>query len=193
MLVFNKKPALKLLCHGRENKFTTRAVSGTRIVPGWSNDCCRRGTKAFAASSNLQYGGFCTCCGKVHYLFPTPLALDAARELMRRLTTENRIDFDSPAPDPLLHIDYLWTKGPGRMFGVMVCSRYSRMQGIDEAEVEDLVVLKAFSGQMTNYWHVHGWVGPIAGITNATPVYQHYRALTVSAVFPVVPLFNNGP
>ncbi|GLC36379.1 hypothetical protein PLESTB_000768100 [Pleodorina starrii] len=106
---------------------------------------------------------------------------------MERLDAEQRIDFDSPTPDPLLHIDYVWTKGPGRMFGVMVCRRADNstgdVHGFDGAEAgaEDageLVVLKAFSGQMTNYWHVPGWVGPVAGIINTTPLYQHYRTLT---------------
>ncbi|KXZ49664.1 hypothetical protein GPECTOR_20g521 [Gonium pectorale] len=87
---------------------------------------------------------------------------------MRRLDDEGRIDFDSPDPDPDLHIDYVWTKGPGRMFGVLVCAGPGGTR----------TVLKAFSGQMTNKWHVPGWAGPVAGVTNATPLYQAYRSLT---------------
>jgi tRNA pseudouridine32 synthase/23S rRNA pseudouridine746 synthase len=40
------------------------------------------------------------------------------------------------------------------------------------------VVLKAFSGQMTEDWHVPGWVGPVAGITASSPQYISYRRLT---------------
>lgn len=36
-------------------------------------------------------------------------------------------------------------------------------------------VLKAFSGQMANSWHVPGWVGPIASVTHESPEYVRYR------------------
>ncbi|EFJ44569.1 hypothetical protein VOLCADRAFT_95180 [Volvox carteri f. nagariensis] len=99
---------------------------------------------------------------------------------MQKLDAEGRIDFDSATPNQFLHIDYVWTKGPGRMFGVLVCKRaHGSWEGADDGEgTSAFVVLKAFSGQMTNYWHVPGWVGPIATVINATPLYQDYRALT---------------
>ncbi|GIL50501.1 hypothetical protein Vafri_6637, partial [Volvox africanus] len=129
----------------------------------------------------LEYGGYCTCCGEKHFLRATPAALVAARKLIDRLDTEGRIDFDSLTPDPLLHIDYVWTKGPGRMFGVMVCMKPDgHDDDVDGAGIVDQepIVLKAFSGQMSNYWHVPGWVGPVATIVNTTPLYHNYRTLT---------------
>jgi tRNA pseudouridine32 synthase/23S rRNA pseudouridine746 synthase len=40
------------------------------------------------------------------------------------------------------------------------------------------VLLKAFSGQLTEEWQVPGWVGPVAGITAACQQYAGYRQLT---------------
>ncbi|GIM08723.1 hypothetical protein Vretimale_12704 [Volvox reticuliferus] len=152
-------------CHGdRMQQRTLRQPCFSRSVPG-----------------NLEYGGYCTCCHEKHILRATPAALLAAKQLMERLDTEGRIDFDALTPDPVLHIDYVWTKGPGRMFGVMVCTKTDGDgEDVEGAGVVDneLTVLKAFSGQISNYWHVPGWVGPVATITNATPLYHNYRALT---------------
>ncbi|GLI63625.1 hypothetical protein VaNZ11_006630 [Volvox africanus] len=131
-------------------------------------------------AEKLEYGGYCTC-GEKHFLRATPAALVAARKLIERLDTEGRIDFDSLTPDPLLHIDYVWTKGPGRMFGVMVCIKPDgHGDNVDGAGMvhNEPIVLKAFSGQMSNYWHVPGWVGPVATIVNTTTLYHNYRTLT---------------
>ncbi|GAX83684.1 hypothetical protein CEUSTIGMA_g11109.t1 [Chlamydomonas eustigma] len=56
----------------------------------------------------------------------------------------------------------------------MPCHANSSHEAKDD---EELVILKAFSGQMSESWHVPGWVGPIAGITHTHPVYRSYRGL----------------
>jgi hypothetical protein len=70
----------------------------------------------------LEYGGLCTSCGQQHHLRPTPAALQAAAALVQQLDATGRIDFDAEAADPRFSTEYVWTKGPGRMLGVMVCS-----------------------------------------------------------------------
>jgi hypothetical protein len=103
-------------------------------------------------AAELLYGGPCACCGGWHALPATPEALAAAAQLATDLQHHARIDFHDPLPDPALHIDYVWTKGPGRMFGVLT--------GTDAHGAA--VVLKAFSGQLTNRWDGARPARPIA-------------------------------
>ncbi len=77
-----------------------------------------------ANAPSVAYGGWCGSCRGQHYLNPTPEALQAAAEVARALDEHGRIDYDVPAAsaNPLLSIDYVWTKGPGRMMGVLVAA-----------------------------------------------------------------------
>jgi hypothetical protein len=77
---------------------------------------------ALDGGEQLEYGGLCSSCGQQHYLRPTAAALQAAAALVQRLDGAGRIDFDADAADPRFSTDYVWTKGPGRMFGVLECS-----------------------------------------------------------------------
>lgn len=140
------------------------------------------------------YGGACVLCGRQHVIRSGQLARAAAAQLVRLLDEYGRLDFASAAPgtaDPRFSTDYLWTKGPGRMLGVLVCSargldgaagpprsslvvggggvRPGAAPGVQGGDVTT-VVLKAFSGQMTESWHVPGWVGPVAGLTSTSQV-----------------------
>lgn len=38
--------------------------------------------------------------------------------------------------------------------------------------------MRAFSGQLTESWHVPGWEGPVAGLINTTPLYAAFRRRT---------------
>uniref|UniRef100_A0A383W9V3 Uncharacterized protein n=1 Tax=Tetradesmus obliquus TaxID=3088 RepID=A0A383W9V3_TETOB len=113
------------------------------------------------------YGGHCTCCGGEHWLDCTPEAAEQARQLLATIHSHGRLDFDCAQPDPRFDLDMLFTKGPGRMIGVLVAVD---SQGSSH-------VLKAFSGQITETWHIPGWVGPVAGITNSSPLYVRTRAV----------------
>jgi hypothetical protein len=120
-----------------------------------------------SAAAGLAYGGLCSTCAQQHHLHPTPEALAAARQLIGDLDLHGRLDFACPRPNPKFSNDYLFTKGPGRMFGVLVCR-----DGSSQTRV-----LKAFSGQITEQWHIPGWEGPIAHVRNDTPSYSAYRVL----------------
>ncbi|WIA41271.1 hypothetical protein OEZ86_004875 [Tetradesmus obliquus] len=100
-------------------------------------------------------------------------AAEQARQLLATIHSHGRLDFDCAQPDPRFDLDMLFTKGPGRMIGVLVAVD---SQGSSH-------VLKAFSGQITETWHIPGWVGPVAGITNSSPLYytrQYNPALPVT-------------
>jgi hypothetical protein len=54
------------------------------------------------------YGGGCVRCGGSHALRPDAAALIAAREVVRRITQEGRLDYDaSPPGDPRFSTAYL--------------------------------------------------------------------------------------
>ncbi|KAF6262106.1 hypothetical protein COO60DRAFT_690837 [Scenedesmus sp. NREL 46B-D3] len=92
------------------------------------------------------YGGPCTCCGGEHWLECTSEAARHARQLLATIHLHGRLDFDCPQPDPRFDLDMLFTKGPGRMIGVLVAVD---SQGSSH-------ILKAFSGQITETWHIPG-------------------------------------
>lgn len=113
-----------------------------------------------------SYGGACIICGGMHWLPCTADAVSAMQDVLDRICRHNRLDYDSSgAPDPRFALEYLFTKGPGRMLGVLLARD---PQG-------QLHTLKAFSGQITESWLCPGWVGPVAGIINESPVYIKTR------------------
>lgn len=105
-------------------------------------------------------------CGQYHSLPASKEALYAAQAVADSLDTHKRFDYESAQADPDFSTDYVWTKGPGRMLGVLVCL---------DRHAQEHVVLKAFSGQMTRRWECPGWAGPVASITHTSPVYKRYR------------------
>jgi hypothetical protein len=127
-----------------------------------------------SSSSSLSYGGHCSRCSSRHQIPCSPVAIQHALKVIQQLETTKRIDYDVEEAHsrPELSTDYLWTKGPGRMLGVMVCSPSSL------SVHDDYVVLKAFSGQMSRHWQVEGWVGPVAGLTHENVTYAKYREIT---------------
>lgn len=76
-----------------------------------------------------------------------------------------RLDFEAEIPDKRFELDEMWTRGPGRMLGVLVCR-----DGGGQVQV-----LRAFSGQMANSWHVPGWCGPVCTVTHEHPTYRESR------------------
>jgi len=113
-----------------------------------------------------SYGGACVICGGMHWLPCTDDAVSAMQDVLDLICRHNRLDYDSSgAPDPRFALEYLFTKGPGRMLGVLLARDH---QG-------QLHTLKAFSGQITESWLCPGWVGPVAGVINESPVYVKTR------------------
>jgi tRNA pseudouridine32 synthase/23S rRNA pseudouridine746 synthase len=93
--------------------------------------------------------------------------LTAAGAVVKRIQQEQRLDYEG-ASDPAFHEDMLFTKGPGRMLGVLLAQD---KQG-------NYHVLKAFSGQIGDTWFIKGWVGPLHTLTSATSFYQEFRKVT---------------
>ena len=94
--------------------------------------------------------GYCEKCGTVHVVPAGPAVLHA-RDLMDRLMSSGRLDFDSPIPDPRFSTESLYGESRGKMFGVLV----------GENERGEEVVLRAFSCQHDSVWELHGWVPPL--------------------------------
>jgi hypothetical protein len=67
------------------------------------------------------------------------------QQLLSTICHHGRLDYDSSSPDPRFSLDYLFTRGPGRMLGLMVADAQGQQH-----------VLKAFSGQITESWHIPG-------------------------------------
>lgn len=146
--------------HGSRVSKSTQSRQGTRAA-------CLASVDALSRHA-LEYGGFCSTCHGIHHLHSCPGAVEAAKELASLLDLHQRVDFDTVAACPELSTDFMWTRGPGRMLGVLVC--------VDQ--VGKCWVLKAFSGQMTGLWSVEGWAGPVAGVTSAHALYCDFRSLT---------------
>eukprot|EP00967_Tisochrysis_lutea_P085335 scaffold119746_cov18-Tisochrysis_lutea.AAC.1 len=83
----------------------------------------------------ILYGGLCMRCGQYHSLPASKEALYAAQAVADSLDTHKRFDYESAQADPDFSTDYVWTKGPGRMLGVLVCL---------DRHAQEHVVLKAF-------------------------------------------------
>lgn len=111
-----------------QQQHTTPSASQQQLL---QSECPNSTSEPAPAPAAPRYGGYCACCGGAHFLGPTPATMAAAAQLRAQLDSAGRIDFDDPDPDPELHIDYVWTKGPGRMFGVMLALDPGAIPGAD--------------------------------------------------------------
>ncbi|KAF5834409.1 hypothetical protein DUNSADRAFT_8939 [Dunaliella salina] len=127
---------------------------------------CNQSSSHIVYKQPLSYGGLCVRCGQHHALPVSPGALCAAQAVAASLDTFRRFDYISAQADPDFSTDYVWTKGPGRMLGVLDCL---------DKHTQEHVVLKAFSGQLTRRWECPGWAGPVAAITHTSPIYKQFR------------------
>lgn len=114
--------------------------------------------------SDISYGGICPRCRVRHSLPISKEALSAAHDLNKLICQHQRLDFEVSidACNPLFNTEYLWTKGPGRMLGVMIAIEGPDADGdLSESSYargtsNRMHVLKAFSGQITESWHIAG-------------------------------------
>ncbi len=99
--------------------------------------------------------GYCRCCGKIHYL-EQGRARGYCLELMAELEKNGRIDLHAPEQDadPRLSLDYIKGEARGQMFGVLECL----------GQDDQIIILKAFSGQYNGAWNVDGWVPPLLDV-----------------------------
>ncbi len=104
------------------------------------------------AALEISCAGFCKRCGKVHSL-PEGNCRSHSMKLIERLSTENRIDFETPREKthPKCATSYLFGEARGKMFGVMECLQPDGT----------VTFLRAFSGQYHGLWEVDGWVPPL--------------------------------
>jgi len=105
------------------------------------------------SESELVTEGYCQSCKIVHSL-PAEKAKEHCLDLMERLRSEKRIDFDVPLDqaDPHFSTDALYGKHRGQMFGTLLC----------EDHLGNEVVLKAYSSQHDGVWNCDGWSPPLA-------------------------------
>ena len=105
------------------------------------------------AVKQMQSGGWCSRCGRVHALPAAEPVLEACRELMGHFQRHGRIDALGPGlvSEDNCATAALFAEGGGKMFGVLAC-RDARGKR---------VLLRAFSGQFNGLWQVPGWVGPV--------------------------------
>merc|ERR1719374_471683 len=120
----------------------TRPVAGDLGLPGPRNPLQRIPYEEDSGSVPAC-GGSCALCAQASHSLPcTPAALSAAQELVETMEQHGRLDFEAEIPDKRFELDEMWTRGPGRMLGVLVCR-----DGGGQVQV-----LRAFSGQMANSW-----------------------------------------
>lgn len=93
--------------------------------------------------------GYCVDCDEMHYLGEGN-SRKYALELMECLEVAERIDFESEIADLKFATSCLQGPRGGQMFGVLECR--------DGAQ--NVVILKAFSGQFNGKWEAPGWVPP---------------------------------
>ena len=136
--------------------------------------------------------GFCRRCMATHRLERDAAAEAEARALMARIRAAGRLDFDREVPDPRFGVETMYEPGGGKMLGVLLAeraetspgsTRNSTLDATREAEratstkasnatkTKEIVVLKAFSGQMRGEWHVPGWAPPLCALTHDAPRY----------------------
>ena len=113
-----------------------------------------------------------------------------ARALMARIRAAGRLDFDREVPDPRFGVETMYEPGGGKMLGVLLAeraetspgsTRHSTLDATREAgratstkasnATKEIVVLKAFSGQMRGEWRVPGWAPPLCALTHDAPRY----------------------
>lgn len=101
-------------------------------------------------------------------LFSAEVAQHYCYELMHLLDENSCLDFSLPSEQRSPHFltDALFKTNGGQMFGVMVCRARDEFCGDVLAQVDDLVILKAFSGQFAGNWTVFGWVPPLLDVAS---------------------------
>lgn len=102
--------------------------------------------------------GYCNSCNCIHSLGEGN-AREYCYELMDKLESERRIDFEDMSTDPRLSTDYLFGVARGQMFGILEC--------IDSCG--QVVILKAFSCQYNGLWNVNGWCPPLLEHNKVAP------------------------
>ena len=135
--------------------------------------------------------GFCRRCATTHRLQRTPAAEAEALALVARVRAEARLDFDAPVPDARFAVERMYEPGGGKMLGVLLAttplSVAPKASSSSEESSEErgtvpkpadetlnpanVVVLKAFSGQLYGEWRVPGWAPPTCGLTHDSPRY----------------------
>ena len=135
--------------------------------------------------------GFCRRCAATHRLERDAAAEAEARALMARIRAAGRLDFDRDVPDPRFGVETMYEPGGGKMLGVLLAeraetspgsTRHSTLDATREASThlastkapnatKEIVVLKAFSGQMRGEWRVPGWAPPLCALTHEAPRY----------------------
>ena len=120
--------------------------------------------------------GFCRQCGSTHRLERSQRAEYEAKGLMERIRAAGRLDLDAAVPDPRFAVERMYEQGGGKMLGVLLAAAPPEHPSGDEAE-DDIVVIKAFSGQLYGEWTVQGWAPPLCGLTHDHPHYakEHVR------------------
>lgn len=115
-----------------------------------------------------------------------------ARALMARIRAAGRLDFDREVPDPRFGVETMYEPGGGKMLGVLLAeraetspgstrnstldatreaSRATSTKASNATKTKEIVVLKAFSGQMRGEWRVPGWAPPLCALTHDAPRY----------------------
>ena len=135
--------------------------------------------------------GFCRRCAATHRLERDAAEEAEARALMARIRAAGRLDFDRDVPDPRFGVETMYEPGGGKMLGVLLAeraetspgsTRHSTLDATREASThlastkapnatKEIVVLKAFSGQMRGEWRVPGWAPPLCALTHEAPRY----------------------
>ena len=146
--------------------------------------------------------GFCRRCAATHRLERDAAAEAEARALMARIRAAGRLDFDRDVPDPRFGVETMYEPGGGKMLGVLLAeraetspgsTRHSTLDATREAgratstkaskknATKEIVVLKAFSGQMRGEWRVPGWAPPLCALTHDAPRYVGEHAKIAAA------------
>ena len=136
--------------------------------------------------------GFCRRCVATHRLERDAAAEAEARALMARIRAAGRLDFDREVPDPRFGVETMYEPGGGKMLGVLLAeraetspgstrnstldatreaSRATSTKASNATKTKEIVVLKAFSGQMRGEWRVPGWAPPLCALTHDAPRY----------------------
>ena len=142
--------------------------------------------------------GFCRRCAETHRLERDAAAEAEARALMDRIRAAGRLDFDRDVPDPRFGVEKMYEPGGGKMLGVLLAERAATTRaespatretdapgaatrGTTEPEKAEIVVLKAFSGQLYGEWRVPGWAPPLCALTHDAPRYVGEHAKIAAA------------
>lgn len=141
--------------------------------------------------------GFCRMCSVTHRLERDASAEREARKLMDTIRHTGRLDFDSPTADPRFALDKMYQPGGGKMLGVLIATRVCHDKNLTVSDLtqvkapctstpggqtkepveneSEIVILKAFSGQLYGEWRVPGWAPPLCGLTHDSGRYVETR------------------